>query len=452
MKKQGECLYTEIDEYICKLVCNRTLKITVIGVGYVGLPTAVLFADRGFKVFGVDINEKIVEKVNNGKSHINEPGLDSLLLNNELAGRFRATSNISAALRESDAVLVCVQTPIDSDKKPNLTYLLSAFENVGRSLRRGMLVSVCSTVPPGTTTNKIKTLLEELSGLKCEQDFYLAYVPERIAPGKALTELVENTRLVGGVGPKSTRVAAELFRAVCKDVRETTSINAEISKLVENTYRDINIAFANQLALICEDYGADVKQVVELANTHPRVNVHTPGPGVGGPCLTKDPYLLVHGLEPAHRTLVDSSRTINDYMPKHVASLTLRALAPLGMSLDGRRVLVLGTAYKANVDDPRESPSRVIISELKRLGAMVVAYDPYCNESFGAEKSEGLLEGAKGADCLVVATDHSVFKSLDLAALKKVMRNRIIVDARRIIDPKDAKAEGFSYHGLGMAD
>ena len=442
----------KMNEKILEKINSRSLKICVVGIGYVGLPTAALFSEQGFNVVGLDLNEDIVLKVNNGGSHIKEPGLDSLIENNISAGRLSATSKISEALDDSDVVIISVQTPIDNEKRPDLRYLVNAVEQLGRLLRREMLVAICSTVPPGTTVNLIKPLLEELSGLKCESDFYLAYVPERIAPGKALKELVENTRLVGGIGEKSTKFAAELFRTICRDIKETSCTNAELSKLIENTYRDVNIAFANQVALICEHYGADAKEVIALANTHPRVNVLSPGPGAGGPCLTKDPYLLVHGLDPELQRLIFLARQINEYMPIHLVKMVDTALRSIGRRLGDSKITVLGTAYKPNVDDPRESPSKVIIETLIKQGAKVVAYDPYCKEYFGAEKTSDLFEAAKGSDCLIITTDHSEFKSIDLGQLGRLMLNRLIVDAKRIFDPAEAERKGFRYFAIGLGN
>jgi len=433
---------------ILNSIQRKTLKISLIGSGYVGLPTATLFADVGFHVVAIDIKPEVVKVVNKGISPINEPGLNELILRNVQAGRLKATLSLKS-LTQTDAVIVSVQTPIDQNKKPNLSFLMKAVENIGMTLKKGMLVAISSTISPRTMLEKVKPTLESLSGLKVEEDFYLAYVPERIAPGKAIKEFVESPRLVGGIGPNSTRIISELFRTVCKKVIETDITTAEIAKLAENTYRDINIAFANQLALLCEQYGADVKKVIELANTHPRVNIHMPGPGVGGPCLPKDPYLLISKAK-LEENIVERARRINDHMPRHVVEITIQALNNIGKNFDGCKIVVLGTAYKADVDDSRLSPSKPIIQHLLSLGAKVVAYDPHCQESFGAEKAESLQEAIKNADCIVIATDHTEFKKMDLLKLKEYMKeNPVIVDGRRIIDPAKAKNVGFKYYGVG---
>jgi len=436
---------------VTEAINRRSLRLAVVGSGYVGLPTAALFAETGFKVIAIDLKPEVVKAINNGLSPVNEPGLSKLVKRNVEASRLKATQNTTEALSQANSVIISVQTPIDKNKKPNLSFLTKALEEVGKTMKKEMLVIISSTVPPGTMLEKVKSNLESLSGLEAETEFYLAYVPERIAPGKALKEFVESPRLVGGIGPNSTKIAAELFRTVCNKVIETDAATAEVAKLAENTFRDINIAFANQLALICEQHGVDAKKVIELANTHPRVNIHTPGPGVGGPCLPKDPYLLTHKTKPTDHDLIKTARQINEYMPKHVIKLVLHALEKTGKTVKSSKIAILGTAYKADVDDSRQSPSKPIIQELIKLGAEVVAYDPHCKESFGAERADFLHEAVKGSDCLTIITDHTEFKNLNLKQIKALMNEKpAIIDARRIINHHQAEKLGFAYYGVGL--
>ena len=437
-------------ENLVKDIRNRSLRVTVLGSGYVGLPTAALFADAGFHVTAVDIKAEVVKAVNSGVSPVNELGLEELISRNVKAGRLSASLN-AGEMNQADAILISVQTPITQKRRPNLSFLKKALEDVGNAIRKGMLVVISSTVPPDTMQNMVKPKLESQSGLKADIDFYLAYVPERIAPGNALKEFVESPRLVGGIGPNSTKIASELFKTVCKTVIETDATTAEIAKLAENTFRDINIAFANQLALICEQHGVDAKEVIKLANTHPRVNIHTPGPGAGGPYLPKDPYLLIHQSNPLSYDLIKTARKINDNMPKHIVKLTQKALEKTSKSIKNSTIAVLGTAYKANVDDPRGSPSKPIIQKLTKLGAKVKAYDPHCNETFRAEKANSFHEAVKGADCLVIVIDHTAFKNLNLQEIKALMNeNPIIVDGRRIVKCQEAEKLGFIYYGVGF--
>jgi len=433
---------------LLKNIYQRSLCLAVIGSGYVGLPTAALFADAGFHVTAIDIKPEIVKAVNDGFSPINEPRLDELISRNVQAGRLRATSSLEA-LTQADAVIVSVQTPIDQNKRPNLSFLMKAIEDVGRALREGMLIVVSSTIPPGTMLENVKPKLEVLSGLKVETDFYLAYVPERIAPGKAIREFVENPRLVGGVGPKSTKIASALYRTVCKTVIETEASTAEVAKLAENTFRDINIAYANQLALLCENYGVDVEEVIKLANTHPRVNIHFPGAGVGGPCLTKDPYLLISEARNIKVNLIRVAREINDLMPYHAVEIILNALRDNGIEVSKSKVALLGVAYKGGVSDTRNSPAETIINELLLNGVNVSVYDPYTNETFDAEKAESLEEACNDADLIAIITDHPEFRHIELEKIKELVKHKLIVDGRRIINPSYASNCGFKYYGIG---
>ena len=422
--------------------------LTVIGLGRIGLSTAVVFASRGFSVVGVDVDVGRVEAVNSGKCYIREPGLDVLLREVVSRGLLRATTDVVEAVKESDAVIVAVPTPV-RDGVADLSYLRAALDGVRRGLHRGVLVVVESTVPPGTTAGFARSLLEE-SGYMVEEDFFLVHVPERIAPGRAIEELLNVPRVVGGVGLKSTEKAVELYSKVNPKLLPTDATTAEFVKLIENTYRDLNIAFANLLALLAEKLGIDVYEAIKLANTHPRVNIHWPGAGVGGPCLTKDPYMLISidsgfwGSE-----LIRLARRINEYMPKHTVEIIIKALRDAGIDIKGAKVAVLGAAYKGGVDDIRESPAKYIVKELLKKGARVTVFDPYTSETFGAEKASSIEEAVRDADVIVIVTDHPEFKNLDLDAIAKLVKHRIIVDGRRVIEPYQAVKHGFKYYGIG---
>ncbi|MEM1510867.1 MAG: nucleotide sugar dehydrogenase, partial [Thermofilaceae archaeon] len=296
-------------------------NICVIGLGYVGFPTAVVFASRGFNVIGVDVDESKVAAVNRGLSYLTEPGLGELLASVVSKGKLRATTIIEDALEICDSILIDVPTPIRAGIV-DLNYVVNVSDIIAKRLRKNMLIVVESTVPPGTTSGLIKQILENGSGLKADEDFYLAHVPERIAPGRAIEELLNVPRVVGGVGPNSTKRALEVYRRVNPNLLPTDATTAELVKLIENAFRDLNIAFANLIALIAEGIGVDVFEAIRLANTHPRVNIHWPGAGVGGPCLTKDPYMLASllsgfwGVE-----LIKLGRRINEYMPYHFVGL-----------------------------------------------------------------------------------------------------------------------------------
>jgi UDP-N-acetyl-D-mannosaminuronic acid dehydrogenase len=437
---------TEIEE-------KRT-RLAVIGLGHVGLPMASVFASEGYSVTGVDIRRDVVNAISSLKFDTHEPGLDEMIEKTVKAGKMKTSVDTIASTKQADIVLVCVQTPVTKSGKPDLTYLKNAIRNVAKGLSRGSLVVVVSTVPAGTMKNVVREILEQESGLKCSRDFWLAYSPERILPGNAIREFVENDRLVGGFDSRSAELAAELFRTVTKgNILLTDLLSAELAKLAENTFRDVNIAFANELALICERVGADVLEVIRLANTHPRVTIHKPGCGVGGPCLTKDPYLLLHSTEGAklRSPLIEHSRKVNDQMATHLVDLVVEALKQAGKKVKDSRITVLGAAYKAEVGDTTNSPSERITHGLLSTGADVTIYDPYTSENFGAKTARDIRNALAGADCIVIATDHNAFRKLDLENAKGLMHKRpIVVDGKRVITPRDARVHGFTYYGVGM--
>jgi UDP-N-acetyl-D-mannosaminuronic acid dehydrogenase len=440
----------KMDKELIAKIRERSLRLAVLGSGYVGLPSAAVFADAGFHTSAIDFRRGIIDAVNRGVSPIKEPGLEELISRNTKAGRLKATLRSAEALSQADAVIISVQTPIDKDMKPDLSFLTRALQDAGKTLKKRMLIIVSSTVPPGTMLNKVKPTLESLGGSKADSGFYLAYVPERIAPGNALGEFIRSPRLIGGLGQNSTRIASELFRTVCKTVIETDAATAEIAKLAENTFRDVNIAFANQLALICEQHKVDVQEAIKLANTHPRVNIHMPGPGVGGPCLPKDPYFLLHAIPSSNNNIIKTARKINDAMPTHILNLITQALENAGKSIAESKVAVLGTAYKGDIADSRLSPSETVIHKLIHLGAEVTTYDPYSDASFGAKKTDTLKEAIQEADCTVIMTEHTMFKKLILRDFKASMKEKpAIIDGRRVLDPAEAENAGFDYYGVG---
>ena len=438
---------------LLKKIENKSARITVIGLGYVGLPTALVLANVGYSVVGLDINNKIVNTVKDGKSPTNEPGLDELISNLIKDGRFNATTEYNKALENADIVIYIVNTPLDkTSKKANLTSLKQAIEMSSPYIRKGMLLIVGSTVPPKTTDAVVKKMIEERTNLKVGSDFWLAYCPERIAPGKAIKELTENDRLVGGVDEKSTELAYRLLKHMTKGtIIRTTALTAEISKLAENTFRDINIAFANELALISEELGADVMEVIRCANTHPRVNIHRPGNGVGGPCLTKDPYFLINSIEQKNlpADLIISSRKINDFMPAHVVSILEETLSEHNIKLENATIAVFGLTYKGDVDDLRESPALKIVELLRERGVQLKLMDPYITEIYDQKVYSNAVDVARGADAIIIATDHSLFRNLNFKQIIKVMKHPIILDSKRILRVGDIKLLGIVYKGIG---
>ncbi|WP_297516439.1 UDP-N-acetyl-D-mannosamine dehydrogenase [Thermococcus sp.] len=417
-------------------------EIAVIGLGYIGLPTAIMFANAGFKVTGYEIREEVVEKINSGKAHIVEPEIDELLRKAVESGNLRATSN-PKEIKEKDAYIICVQTPLREDKTPNLSYLESAVKTVAKAMKRGSLVVIESTVPPLTTIRMAK-LIEELTGFRAGKDFYMVHAPERVMPGRIFKELVYNSRIFGGITPESAEMAEKLYRSFVKgQTFKTNSTVSEVVKLMENTFRDVNIALANEFAFLAHQYGIDVFEAIELANTHPRVRIHTPGIGVGGHCLPKDPHLL---LWPAKEDfgLIKLAREINDSMPLLTKDLLFSALKELNVPPGDAVVAVLGLSYKGDSDDTRNSPALAFIGEIEDDVKAVKTYDPFVPGTSGSVE-----EAVENADAVVIATDHTAFKSLDWESLGKLMRTRILIDGRHVVK---TPPRGFLFKGIGRGE
>jgi UDP-N-acetyl-D-mannosaminuronic acid dehydrogenase len=426
----------------------KKANVAVLGLGHVGLPTALIFARAGFKVTGVDSDVRKVEALRQGTCYIREPGLQGLLTACLKSGTFEIVSNPSDAIRRSDFVSTCVPTPV-KNAKPDLTYFETAINSVMACAHERMTVLIESTLPPSTT---LKFVLPELqhTGYRVDEEIFLAYCPERLAPGHALEEYVNNARIVGGIGPRSSEIAAEFFKTVCKNIVVTDALTAEIAKVAENTFRDLNIAYANLLALIAERLGGDVIKVIDAANTHPRVTIHRPGLGVGGPCLPKDPYLLVHGLPEDLGQLVTCGRKLNDHMPGRIIDLLTRALLAKGISLENAKISVLGVAYKADTEDVTNSPVKTIVEELLKKKAFVTTFDPYSSETFGGERAVSIEQALRDADCVIVAAAHTDFKSMDLSLLRQLAKPHcVIFDGSRLLDATRVRGLGLTYLGTG---
>ncbi len=417
-------------------------EIAVIGLGYIGLPTAIMFANSGLKVVGYEIRKEVVEKINAGKAHISEPEINTLLNRAIKSGNLRATPN-PAEIKGKDAYIICVQTPLKAGGSPDLSYLEDAVDTVAMSMRKGSLVVIESTVPPMTTI-RMAERIERIIGMKAGRDFYMVHAPERVMPGRIFKELVYNSRIFGGITPESAELAEELYRAFVRGrVFKTSSTVSEVVKLMENTFRDVNIALANEFAFLAHQYGVNVFEAIELANTHPRVRIHTPGIGVGGHCLPKDPHLL---LWPAKEDfgLIKLAREINDSMPLFTKDLLFSALRELNVPPEKAVVAVLGLAYKGNSDDTRNSPALAFVEAIKDDVAEVRTYDPFVGGTAGN------IEGAlNGADAVVIATDHSVFKEINWGEVGRLMRTRILVDGRHVVE---RPPRGFLFKGIGRGD
>ncbi len=433
---------------------NKTAGIAIIGLGYVGLPTAINFAENGFSVIGVDRTQSKVDLINAGGCYLPELNLDERVKRIVKLEKLKATTDISEATRKSDVIIITVPTPVTSDKRPDLSFVTSAGRAVAHGLDHNKLVVLESTVYPGVVDDVLKPILEE-SGLKAGVDFGLAYCPERYNPGDADHNIKDVVRIVAGITPEWTEATMQLYVSNAKDVVIVKGIKtAEAAKVIENIQRDLNIALMNELALIFERLHIDIMDVIKAASTKWNFNVYYPGAGVGGHCLPVDPYYLVHKAEELgyHSQVITAGRAINDYMPQHVFQLVADALNEQERSVHGSRIAVLGLSYKENVGDARESPSAVVVEELKKRGAQVHVVDPYVDERelrALAIPEATAYDAVAAADALVLMTAHRDFARLDLRKIKNLMRTPIIVDGRRFFDQSAAAELGFSYMGVG---
>jgi UDP-N-acetyl-D-mannosaminuronic acid dehydrogenase len=411
-------------------------KICVLGLGYIGLPTASMFASCGLQVVGVDVNAAVVSTLNNGGLHIEEPGLRELVRGALSGGRLQVAQQVEPA----DAFIIAVPTPFNPDKTADMRAVTSAAEAIVPHLAPGNLVVLESTSPPMTTLNLVKPILER-SGLRAGQDFFLVYSPERVLPGKILKELVENARVIGGIDPASAEQGRVLYANFVKgEIVLTTATTAEMVKLMENTYRDVNIAIANEFSRLADHFGIDVWEAIAIANCHPRVNILQPGPGVGGHCISVDPWFLVEAA-PSLTPLIRTARQVNDSQPHFVLELIRRALG----ELRGMRLAVLGLAYKAGVDDLRESPAVEIARLLGQAGALVKAYEPFkpLAQVEGVPTVPTLAEAVGEADALVLLVGHKAFRELKPQDLARMTQARVVVDVVNVWIGRQWEVSGF---------
>ncbi len=406
-------------------------KLAVIGLGYIGLPTAAVFADAGLEVVGVDVNPAAVDSINAGQPHIVEPNLDRLLQDVVEKKNLRASLKAEAA----DAFIVAVPTPFKDDHVPDLKFIESAARDIAASLRPGNLVILESTIPVGATEKMAAWLAEERPDLTFPQDvgeasdIRIAHCPERVLPGRILIEVIENDRVVGGMTRRCAERAADLYKTVIRgNCHITEARTAEMAKLTENAFRDVNIAFANELSLICDRMEIDVWDLIKMANLHPRVNILQPGPGVGGHCIAVDPWFIVDSA-PDLANVIRTAREVNDGKPEWVISKVLEAAKECGSN---PTIACLGLAFKPNVDDLRESPALAIT---QKLGGMemgkILAVEPHINALPNELETAGVTlapldEALAAADVVVLLVDHAQFLKVERTALD----GKVIIDTR----------------------
>ena len=447
-----------------------TSKIVVIGMGYVGIPAAALFADvEGFTVVGIQRKSKRsgwkIDWLNQGKNPIggDEPGLSELIEKVVKKGTFRVTDDFSEC-KDADVILIDVQTPTDENGIPRYESLKEVSSQVGKYLKKGVLVSIESTVAPGTISNIVKPILEKESEMVAGRDFSLIFSYERVMVGRLIKNIVHLPRIVGGIDKKSTDMGVELYKKIVEErVIPTDVLTAEVAKVVENTYRDVNIAFANEIALICESLGIDAFKVRELVNTlpndpsnpssNPHRNMHFPGAGVGGHCLPKDPWLLKYGLDTYGKfkfdpKLITDSRKLNQYMPIHTAELVENGLNEAGRDIKDSKIVILGVAFLENSDDTRNTPSKLLYEILQKKGAKPILHDPYVRD-FELPFAKDFNEIFKDADAIVLVTKHKDYLNLDLKSIKNQMRTPVFVDGRNVYQKDICEKQGFIFKGVG---
>jgi len=442
-------------------------KIVVIGMGYVGIPMAVLLADiEDFRVIGIQRRSERsgwkIDCLNAGKNPFEgeEPGLDELLARVVKNDKFRVTDDYSVC-KDADYILIDVQTPVDEKKIPRYESLRDVSENISKYLSKGTTIIIESTVAPGTTDNLVKPILEEGSSLERGKDFYLVFSFERVMPGALIDYIVNMPRVIGGGCEEANKRALALYSRVIKsELYITDTLTVELTKVIENTYRDINIAFSNEMALLCEDFNRNIFEIISLINMRKDRMMHIPGSGVGGHCLTKDPWLLVYGHDKYTKKkyctkMVPLSRKVNEFMPVHTSELLNEAFMEAGIDENPFKISILGVAYKADCDDTRNTPVVSIVEKVRRLFSYnkieIIAHDPYVKpkDYNTTELTRDLDKAVIDADAIIIATNHSMYKNLDLADLRKKMRHPVIIDGRNILTKKECQDHGFIYRKVG---
>ena len=443
-------------------------KICVIGLGYIGLPTASTFATHGLKVAGVDTDPNVIEALSEGKIQIHEPGLGDVVTRAIRSGNF----SFSTRLEEADAFLIAVPTPFQTDSQgeydgrkyrlADMSAVISATEAIVPHLRKGNLVILESTSPPRTTVDLVRPILER-SGLKAGNDFYLCYSPERVLPGQILRELIENARIVGGITAESAQAGRDLYATFVRgEIIETDATTAEMVKLMENTTRDVNIAIANEFSRLAEKFGVDVWEAISLANLHPRINILSPGPGVGGHCISVDPWFFVEAA-PELAPLIYQARRVNDAQPYFVVEKVRQAFRKAAQAavpggedaarniLHGKKIAALGLAYKPDVDDLRESPAAEVVHLLQKEGAQVKAWEPFKPDAkmTGIVMASSLDAALDDADAILLLVKHTEFVNFVPDEISSKTKARIAIDTVNAWNTNEWQNAGFEYHRLG---
>ena len=434
---------------------DKSLKVCVVGIGRIGLPTALSFAKAGLQTIGVDINEKLVDSINTGNFPLkDEPGYEDIFNKVRKNGNFLATTNINEAVPESNLILLTLPTPMDEKNIPNYSALESMCKQLSNFLQPNSLIVVESTIEPGFIENDLINILEETNRLHVGKNFTIGVCPENANPGEILHDFTNLPRLVGGIDEQTTKIITMIYDFVfsVELVTMPDCKTANAVKLTTNVFRDVNIAFVNELSLMFEKLGIDTLKVLDAAKRKYNFQIHYPGAGVGGPCLPINSYQL---LNTAIRTdsklsIIERSREINEKMPDHVINLTLDGFKKCNKSIKDSSVLILGISYKPDIKDVQLSPAEIIINKLKALGARIKIYDPYYKGSqvFGISVEQNIEDVLSKVDASIIITAHKEFQEINPKIFTK-MKTPILIDSRGVVDTSSANDAGLVFRGLG---
>lgn len=444
-------------EEIKKLLVLGKIHVCIVGIGRIGLPTALSFANSNLPTIGVDINTDLVNMINSGEFPLNdEPGYDLIfkdVLKNKI---FHATTKLEEAVSKSDVIILSLPTPINENQIPNYSALESVGKKLSNLISTGSLIIVESTVEPGFVENTLTKILSENSSLILGKDFGLGVCPETANPGEILKDFHSLPRLVGALDEKTSDIIMEIYKHVfpVELIKMPNCKTANAVKLITNVFRYINIAFVNELAILCEKLGIDIMKVLEAADLKYNFQIHYPGPGVGGPCLPANSTQILHSGKMFGSNLlrmVSLSQEINDGMSSHVIFLTQDGLKKVGKNLENSQIVILGVSYKPNVKDIQISPAEPIIKKLQELGAKIKIYDPYfkLDYVFGIKTDDNFINAISGADAVILITGHDEFRNLEPSIFASNMQTPVVVDTRGIIDIHAAKKAGLIYRGIG---
>ena len=445
-------------EDVRKSLDSKTLRVCVIGIGRIGLPTALSFAKSGLQTIGVDINENLVQNINSGKFPLkDEPGYNEIFDDVIKNKKFSATTNIEEVVPNSDLILLSLPTPMDENNIPDYSALRNVATKLSEILSPNSLVIVESTIEPGFIEDEMVSIISKSGRLEIEKNFFIGVCPENANPGEILHDFTNLPRLVGGINHNITKIIKEIYKFVfsVELVEMPDCKTANAVKLTTNVFRDINIAFVSELSLMFDKLGIDTIKVLEAAKKKYNFQVHYPGAGVGGPCLPINSYQLLNtGKRTGSKlSIIEAGRKINENMPEHVIELTSDAFKECKKSIQNSEILILGVSYKPDVKDIQLSPAEHIIRKLQDLGANIHIYDPYFSSSqvFGITCEDNIEDIISKVDAVIIVTGHDEFKKLQIHTFTK-MQHPILIDTRGIIDPSIAKQEKLIFRGLGRGN